>query len=110
MCWPGLLKAARVTVDTAGPATAEPHGASSGLHGSQAAPRRCPEHIQQQLVLWLPAGELCFLPGSAMGIRVLELLLLLKEELEAQMFWLFCAEQVKVTRSLLHQSQMPGPN
>lgn len=40
------------------------------------------------------------------GIRALELLLL-KEELQAQMFWLFCAEQVKVTRSLLQRGISP---
>lgn len=40
------------------------------------------------------------------GIRALELLLL-KEELEAQMFCLFCAEQVKVTRSLLQRGSTP---
>lgn len=48
-----------MTVDTACPATPGPHRASSGLHSRQAAQRRCPEHIQQQLVHWLAAGELC---------------------------------------------------
>lgn len=102
-------KAAYVTADTACPATPQPHGPSSGLHSSQAAQRRCPGHMHLEAAA---AGALAgcrraVLPArQRRGIRALELPLL-KEELEAQMFGLFCTGQVKVTRSLLQRGISP---